>query len=162
MGTGEAYGSVLGGAFGLVSGNNPIGFFSGPGLFWTMLSWPDVLDSAGSRSMTIFGDLFQSLDWWKLVPDQTILRNGEENGERRKVAVRAEDQSAAYVFYPANEGAAIRLSVLGAAANYPAFWFDPRDGQTESIGVLTEAKALNLRPPAGWEDALLVIERAAK
>jgi len=101
-------------------------------------------------------------EWWKLVPDQTILRNGEENGERRKVAVRTEDHSAAYVFFPTNEPAALRMSVLGSAAKSPASWFDPRDGHTQSIGVLTEAEASNLKPPAGWEDAVLVIEGRAK
>lgn len=98
-------------------------------------------------------------EWWKLVPDQTIIRNGEENGERRKVAVRAEDDNAAYVFFPVNEGASLRLGALRAAAAFPAAWLDPRDGHTESIGVLTEAMASNLKPPEGWEDAVLVIER---
>jgi hypothetical protein len=98
-------------------------------------------------------------DWFRLVPDQTILANGEENGERRKVAVRAEDGSAVYVFFPATEWAAIRVSALGEAAKFPAFWFDPRDGKTVSIGVLTEAAASGLTPPAGWEDAVLAIER---
>jgi hypothetical protein len=129
---------------------------------WDQYQNIDYLDTPGARQMTVLQRFLAAREWWKLVPDQTILRNGEENGERRKVAVRAEDQSAAYVFYPANEGAAIRLSVLGAAAKLPAFWFDPRDGRTENIGVLTEATALNLRPPAGWEDAVLVIERAGK
>ena len=112
--------------------------------------------------MTVLQRFLAARQWWKLVPDQTIMRNGEENGERRKVAVSAEDHSAAYVFYPTNEGASLRLSVLGPAARYPAFWFDPRDGHTEPIGVLTETTALKLKPPARREDAVLVIERAAK
>lgn len=129
---------------------------------WDQYRHVDYLDSPGALQMGVLQRFLTARNWWKLVPDQTILRNGEENGERRKVAVRAEDQSAAYVFYPVNEPAAIRLSVLGPAAGFPAFWFDPRDGRTETIGVITEAKAANLRPPEGWEDAVLVIERAGK
>jgi hypothetical protein len=129
---------------------------------WDQYRNVDYLDSPGAVQMGVLQRFLAAREWWKLVPDQTILRNGEENGERRKVAVRAEDGSAVYVFYPVNEGAALRLSSLGAAAGFPAFWFDPRDGRTESIGVLTEAKAANLKPPEGWEDAVLAIERAGK
>jgi hypothetical protein len=129
---------------------------------WAQYRHIDYLDSPGALHMGVLQRFLAAREWWGLVPDQTILRNGEENGERRKVAVRAEDRSAAYVFYPTNEPAAIRLSALGRAAKFPAFWFDPRDGHTESIGVLTEAEAANLRPPGGWEDAVLVIEAAGK
>jgi hypothetical protein len=126
---------------------------------WNQYSHIGYLDSPGALQMGVLQRFLLAREWWKLVPDQTILANGEENGERRKVAVRAEDHSAVYVFYPTNEWAAIRFSALGAAAEFPAFWFDPRDGKTESIGVLTEAKASGLTPPAGWEDAVLAIER---
>ncbi|MBL0156786.1 MAG: DUF4038 domain-containing protein [Bryobacterales bacterium] len=125
---------------------------------WDQHQQIDYLDSPGARQMSILHRFLAARAWWKLVPDQTILSNGEENGERRKVAVRAADRSAAYVFYPTNEGASLRLSVLGAAAGLPAYWFDPRDGHTVAIGVLTAASASNLRPPAGWEDAVLVLE----
>ncbi len=129
---------------------------------WDQYQRVDYLDSPGALQMGVLQRFLAARQWWKLEPDQTILRNGEENGERRKVAVRAEDGGAAYVFYPVNEPAALRLSTLGPAAGYPASWFDPRDGHTETIGVLTEAKAANLKPPEGWEDAVLVIERAGK
>jgi hypothetical protein len=101
-------------------------------------------------------------EWWKLVPDQTLLRNGEENGERRKVAVRAADHSVAYLFFPVNESAALRLDALGAAAAFPAAWLDPRDGHTETIGVLSDKTASDVKPPDGWEDAVLVIERPTR
>jgi hypothetical protein len=129
---------------------------------WNQHGHVDYLESPGALQMGVLQRFLGAREWWKLVPDQTILANGEENGERRKVALRAEDHSAAYVFYPASEWSAIRLSALGVAARFPAFWFDPRDGKTETIGVLTEARASGLTPPAGWEDAVLVIERPAK
>jgi hypothetical protein len=129
---------------------------------WVQYRHIDYLDSPGARQMGVLQRFLTAREWWKLVPDQTILRNGEENGERRKVAVRAEDGSGVYIFFPTNEPAALRMPALGAAARFPAFWLDPRDGHTEEIGVLTESQAGNVRPPAGWEDAVLVIERPHK
>jgi hypothetical protein len=129
---------------------------------WAQYRSIDYLDSPGARQMGVLQRFLAAREWWKLVPDQTILRNGEENGERRKVAVRAEDDRAAYVFFPVNEGASLRLGALRAAAAFPAAWLDPRDGHTESIGVLTETMASNLKPPEGWEDAVLVIERVSR
>jgi hypothetical protein len=126
---------------------------------WNQHAHIDYLDSSGALQMSVLQRFLSTREWWKLVPDLTILRNGEENGERHKVAVRAEDRSAAYVFFPVNAPAALRLSVLGPAAAFPAYWFDPRNGSTQPIGVLTEATAANLKPPEGWEDAVLVIER---
>ncbi len=70
---------------------------------WDQYQRIDYADSPGALQMGVLRRFLAAREWWKLVPDQTILRNGEENGERRKVAVRAEDHSAAYVYYPTNE-----------------------------------------------------------
>ena len=37
------------------------------------LTWRDWYDSEGARQMKVMGDIFRSLEWWKLVPDNSVL-----------------------------------------------------------------------------------------
>jgi hypothetical protein len=49
-----------------------------------------------------------------------------------------------------------------SAVRIQACWIDPRTGESASIGVFGNTGVQRFATPAGWEDALLVLERAAQ
>ena len=49
-----------------------------------------------------------------------------------------------------------------SAARVQACWIDPRTGDVVPVGVFSNTGIKTFTTPAGWEDALLVLEAAAK
>ncbi len=57
-------------------------------------------------------------------------------------------------------GTAVEKIAGGAAA--AAFWIDPRTGERTAIGTFPAQGVRAFTTPEGWEDALLILEAAAK
>jgi len=56
------------------------GFYSfGHGGNWmSPPTWRTWWDTPGASQMKVLGDVFRSIEWWKLVPDRTIITGGNE------------------------------------------------------------------------------------
>lgn len=129
---------------------------------WRILpTWKAALDAPGAVQMRLLRKAFTDRkEWWFLVPDQSILASGgQTEGRVLTLSARHKDGKWALVYCGAAAAFSVNRSKLsGPIAN--AFWFDPRNGQSVSIGALENTGVQTFATPSGWEDALLVLETA--
>lgn len=160
-----AWWSVLAGAFGHTYGENSVmQFFTRGGVanaYWPALSWQDSVDAPGAQQMHHLKDLILSRPFLERVPDQSLILN---NGKRydRVAATRGTSYAIAYSY----TGKPFRVQ-LGkiSGRRVRAAWFDPRTGQTQSIGTFANRGARLFTPPgvpAPGNDWALVLDDAEK
>jgi hypothetical protein len=108
--------------------------------------------------MKTMGDLFRSLTWWKLVPDQEILLNpGKGN-----VAARSADGDWLLAYLTAPSSATVNMDKLTAGKTVEAFWINPATGVKLPIGKYPNVGICSFTMPGGWEDAVLLCKTAEK
>ena len=113
--------------------------------------WSEAIDLPGGQDMQHVAELFTSLDWWTLRPDQDLLAEqpSSEDPARFVATARATSGSLALLYLPV--GGSITLSRdVGAAA----FWFNPRDGSRTSASS-DDARTFTAPDDQDW---VLVIE----
>lgn len=128
---------------------------------WRQYTSTAYLDDAGAEDVGRIGQWVQSHEWWKWVPDQSIIDSGAGWGDSAKAAVRVSDGSALYVYYPDASGATIATSALHATGTLTATWWNPDSGETKAAGTVSADGKVWLQPPSGWADAVLMITTAA-
>jgi hypothetical protein len=114
--------------------------------------WREATNLPGSRQMQYLYELFDSIHWWKLRPDQGLLATqpGDADVFRFVAAARAEDGSAAVIYAPAGG----ELALSPAALKFTrAEWFHPRTG-TRKLAAL----AATLTCPS-TEDWVLLLRK---
>ncbi|GAB1580847.1 DUF4038 domain-containing protein [Phyllobacterium phragmitis] len=157
----QAYGALLGGVAGQISGNHPIWHFSGPGIAPDPMSWRKALDSPGARSMTHMRRLFESLDWWKLVPDRNGDLHRSNGNDPQSMAAIASDRSLALVYGDRPDGFIVNTAIFGPG-RVDARWYDPTSGQFTTALAESETGENHFAPPhprnaSGDTDWILVL-----
>lgn len=128
---------------------------------WLLSSdWKANLESPGAKQMTILKDVFSSLEWWNMVPDQGVLISQDIPGSTLNTAARASDGSWLAVYLHRSTTVSLDLGKLSARDKVSARWVDPRDGSTHPAGDFTIKDKPSFTTPAGWEDGLLIIVTA--
>ncbi len=131
---------------------------------WRVLpTWKQALDAPGAVQLGILKKLFQALpEWWYLVPDQSIFaEGGRTDGQILNLAVRHKDGRWVMVYLADKASFSINLNKL-AAGKVTALWIDPRTGESVPAGSFTNAGIQPFSTPAGWEDALLILQSATR
>jgi hypothetical protein len=153
-----AYWSLFAGSCGHTYGANSIfQFWTGgdPGKFGARRPWQDALDLPGSGQMRHARALIESRPVFDRVPDQSLIASGVGTGEDHVRATRASDYSYAFVYLPKGQPVTIDLSRFPSTP--AASWFDPRTGESRSIGTAPDA---TFSPPSSGlaEDWVLVLD----
>jgi hypothetical protein len=164
-----AYWAMLAGAAGHTYGCNDVWQFydpkRGPAIIEANTPWRKALDLPGARQMGLLRRLFESRSWTRLTPDDALIVEGRQTGERHLQAARTPDGSLAMVYVPLGTPFAIDLGRL-APQPLHAWWFDPREGQARKIGTwVNTGGPRRLVPPGAPErgnDWVLVLDAAAK
>lgn len=128
---------------------------------WRVLpTWKQALDAPGAVQLRILKQIFADRDqWWELVPDQAIFASGgKTDGQVLNLAARHKDGRWVMAYLADKAAFAIDLTKLTAGAESDAFWIDPRTGGSVAIGRFANRGQQSFETPAGWEDALLVLE----
>jgi hypothetical protein len=152
----QAYWALLSGACGHAYGSATIWHF-GDG-------WREAMDKPGLRHMKHVRTLFESVPWWRLVPDVNgeLLTEGvgTDGQDDFAVAARTTDDAKAVVYLPTPRP--VRLDLSRLRGTVTARWYDPTTG--ESRDAATDS-ARRFSPPeknaAGDGDWALVLESAA-
>jgi hypothetical protein len=129
---------------------------------WRILpTWKEALDAPGAVQMGILKKIFLARkEWWLLVPDQSVLTSGgQTEGEVLHLAARHQDGKWVMVYLGDRTSFSVNMSRL-SAARIAANWIDPRTGESTPIGVFDNTGVKPFTTPAGWEDAVLVLEAA--
>ena len=120
--------------------------------------WRDALESRGAEHLSVLAGTMTALRWWELEPAPQLASSGMNGGVPDAVAMRSAD-GARVLVYAARPGRFIvRLDALPVVR---ATWIDPQTG-TWSAARLPGGGAVAVDTPAGWSDALLLIEAAAR
>lgn len=127
---------------------------------WRVLpTWKQALDAPGAAQLGLLRQICEAREeWWRLVPDQAVLtRGGQTEGRVLTLSARHEEGKWALVYCATEAEVEVDLSKL-AGGEVTASWVDPRSAEAASVGRFATAGAQAFRTPAGWEDALLVLE----
>src|SRR5271157_546035 len=130
---------------------------------WRVLpTWKQALDAPGGTQLGILKEIFEGRkEWWNLVPDQDIFASGgNTSGQILNLAARHKDGRWIIAYLGGKAEFSITLDKLALAGRLSAFWIDPRDGKQEPIEKLSKTGLATFSTPEGWEDALLVLEKA--
>lgn len=123
--------------------------------FW----WHDGADLPTGDQLTHFKHFYTSLEWWKLTPrfdDQSWASFADAS----KSLLSSDGQSTYVIFFFGSGKATGTLNRMDPRNRYQARWFNPRNGQHESIGGFTSQDGrwvIPERPTA--EDWVLLITR---
>jgi len=160
----EEYWATLSGGTGQFFGNAEV---------WPFKSdWREKMDTVGVEQVTYWKNLFLSLSWQDLIPDQegAILRSGAGSpcdlrssvaGCDRAVAARSADGSLVVVYIPTSRTIRVNLGVLSQVVH--ASWFDPSSGTYQAVSGRTfqNSGSQDLTPPgknrSGDGDWVLVL-----
>jgi len=127
---------------------------------WRVLpTWKKALDAPGAVQLGILKKIFQALpEWWYLLPDQSIFaEGGRTDGQILNLAARHKDGKWVMVYLADKASFSINMNKL-AAGKATVRWIDPRTGDSTPAGNVTNAGVQPFSTPAGWEDALLIVE----
>lgn len=138
----QAYEALLHGACGHIFGNNPMWYFTGPGLQGVYRDdWKQQLGGEGSRAMQVLREVFLSVDWPRLAPDRDnrFLPPMGDPLETRPVAATAETFAIAYT----PRGGALKVDFGRLRGRPTAAWVDPVDGRRIPVeGALSGVRDL--------------------
>jgi hypothetical protein len=118
--------------------------------------WFEFLDYPGARQMKVLREVFESVAWWKLRPDRTLLAEDPEDPDFRThiMPARAEDGTFALLYLPANP--AVKPTLARLKGKPQATWIDPRTGDRRPAALAAEMKT------PGEGDWLLLLRTAPR
>lgn len=119
------------------------------------LPWRQALEMPGAYQMAHVAELFESLEWWRLLPapEMVLDQPGQEAVGRTVVAARSQQGDLAVVYVPSEPQ--VHVVLAGVEPGLHAFWFDPRTGRRKS----TVGQNGVFETPDATEDYLLVLAR---
>jgi hypothetical protein len=121
-------------------------------------TWRTWYDTPGVKQIKVMGDLFRSIQWWRLVPDQSIFADWIKGD----VAARSSAGDWILAYLTSSDPINIKLSSITASDLAAASWVDPQTGARTAIGVFPTSRTKEFNPPSGWQDAVLLIEKQPK
>jgi len=157
----QPYWSFLAGAKGHTYGKTYIAYYVDEAHPHDWSVWSDLndhLESAGAGWLMLFGNIFRSLPWWELVPNNAIITGYPGRSAGYIAAAHTERKSHILVYFPINEHREIDMSILGEGWA-EARWINTKDGSEINVSKLETAKPFVFKLPIAWEDGLLVIEK---
>jgi len=119
------------------------------------LKWRNWYRSEGAMQMKIMGDIFRSLEWWKLVPDESVFVDSV-NGN---VTARSKDGDWIITYLTNMNPLTLQLNTITALKKVTAWWISPVTGKRKKIGTYDTSGNQIFLPPKNWRDAVLLIAK---
>jgi len=122
------------------------------------LDWRSWCNTAGANQMVIMGKLFKSIEWWKLIPDQSIF----EKWINGNTVARSNDGDWILAYLTNKDSAILNLNKITASKTATGWWIDPLTGNRIKIGTFTTSGNQAFILPTGWEDGVLLLEQSPR
>lgn len=125
--------------------------------------WETRLGVSERTQFVLFKDTITAIDWWKLIPDNTIILSSnspsEANFKEKMVAAKssAEDMIAVYFHQRSPKTSQIDLNAITTNTVINGTWIHPKDGTTQSAGTHDVDDNPTFIVPTGWEDGFLTL-----
>ncbi|MFH1571573.1 MAG: DUF4038 domain-containing protein [Gemmatimonadota bacterium] len=124
-------------------------------------AWRSWIDAPGARQMGVFRRILEVLpEWWRIVPEPSILIDGAGDGLARHAAGRGASGQWALVYLSEPDTVRLRLEGVLAGPRCRATWVNPVTGNRTGFSTFAAAGTLTTSTPGGWEDTLVLIEPA--
>jgi hypothetical protein len=163
-----AWWAALSGAAGHTYGSHDVWQFfdpkRNPPISYARTHWKRSLDLPGAYQMGFLRRLMESHPWWRLMPEQRLIKNDNPEGAAYQIAALSEDGNFMMAYTPYGKPLQIDLSMLKAAPRLIAYWYNPRDGVSIPIGTLKNEGVLEFKPYAAGPgtDWVLVLDDATQ
>jgi len=124
--------------------------------------WHADLDLPGAGQMQYLRRLMESRPYLSRVPDQGLILENPTDGPDHLQGTLGDGY--AFVYFPQGKAAEIAIGRVSGEKLH-AWWYDPRNGTSQSIGTMKKEKPQIFSPPgspARGNDWVLVLDDAAK
>jgi hypothetical protein len=123
--------------------------------------WRKAPAYEGSRQMGFLRRPFEERPWYRLLPDQSVVASGQENGEGHVQAARAEDGRFLIAYLPRGHKLDVHMDRI-AGKHVRSWWYDPRTGSWRAIGTPGNTGIRQFVAPSQGEksDWVLVLDDA--
>lgn len=152
----QAYWAIFAGGFHTYGNSNIWNFGTNP--YYVSQDWKDALQSEGANELRVCRAIFESMEWWNFIPDQSIIIEGAGSGDSLNVAMRSQSGDIMIVYFSNSTSATINLEEHNNSESLSAVWIDPKTGEKRDIGTFTDIKTKTFSTPEGWEDGLLIVQ----
>jgi len=161
-----AYWGLLAGGFGHTYGCNDVWQMWEPGRepkIFARTPWREALELPGAAQMKHVRALYESREFLKLVPDQSVILGGQGEGMDHVQAARAVDGSFLFAYLPTGKPVTIDMSKL-SGDRAVAHGYDPGTGEWQRIGDYRTAANRDFTPPSSGRgnDWVVVVDGAGR
>ncbi len=124
--------------------------------------WHKALELPGAGQMQYLRRLIESRPYFSRVPDQELILQNPSEGPDHMQSTRGDGY--AFVYFPQAKPARIATGRI-AGDRLHAWWYDPRNGKCQSIGIFKNEKIKTFSPPGfphRGNDWILVLDDIEK
>ena len=124
--------------------------------------WGESLDLPGAGQMQYLRRLMESRPYLSRVPDQELISGNPPEGADHMQGTRGDGY--AFVYFPQGKPAVVETG-RAPGRKLHAWWYDPRNGESFSIGIINKVKTKIFHPPGSYgrgNDWVLVLDDAEK
>jgi hypothetical protein len=166
------YWNLFSGAFGHTYGHHSVWQMWAPGrnpINNPLMPWHEAIAQPGAGQMQYGRWLIESRPFLTRIPDDSVIVEGPVptsvpgSGRYRFVATRDQEGTYAMIYAPVGRAFGVRMNAI-TGATVRAWWYNPRNGRAEEIGVLPSDGERVFTPPDAGEmlDWVLVLDDAAR
>lgn len=157
----SAYWSMFAGAAGYTYGSNDIWQMNSSknkSIIRARTSWNESIHLPGSKQMLYMKELLSSFPWQTLQYDPGLFKNENPEDAGFIMGMITSESDVALIYTPLGKPILTNLSKL-KTPKIQAFWFNPRDGKSEEIGIFEKDYEKEFKPKS-WgkgSDYILVL-----
>jgi hypothetical protein len=123
-------------------------------------NWQSGMTAQGAKQLTVLKNLFTSIQWSQLAPDQSLFSLGANSGTTLNTAARSSSGNLAVVYLSSQTTVGINMSKL-SSGNVTATWIDPVTGTRTPAGTYPNVGVQSFTTPSSSTDAVLLLEAGA-
>ncbi len=159
----QTYRSVFAGGCGVTYGHHSVWQFASSrreAINHARMGWVEALYRPGAREMRFLRELVESRPFFDRIRDPLMIAGDTGEGGLHMEATRDQSGTFAFIYLPTNgRPADINLRPL-KVKTIRAWWYDPRTGVGQLIGLVDGGGAMMFRPPPYGPDWVLVLDDA--
>lgn len=148
------YWSVFAGACGYTYGNNSVMQMHKPGekgaSYGAKSPWFDAINDPGAAQMIYLKKLMLSRPYFERVPDQSLIQSNKQ-GKKYDFLIATRGKNYAFVYTYNGRNMPVVMGKI-AGQKVKASWYDPRTGETKTIGSFTNKGTHEFDPPGEVKD----------
>jgi hypothetical protein len=140
----------------------------GQNQMWRMeKGWDSSFDTPGAGQVAMMKEILSTLNWWELIPDQSVFAAGVGSEKTLNTAMRTASGDHVLIYLSSQCTVFVHLDKI-SGRNCTATWINPTNGARKEAGsfvtgnlngkIFPEGRTQHFITPGHWEDAVLLIE----